>query len=576
MRNRIKLPAAAALALGILLLFSLALAEQGGSCGKEIAWSYADGTIEVLGKGAMDDGAFWQDSVGPGEIRRVTIGNGVTRIGENAFLNCENLSRVTLPDSLTAIGEGAFEGCKSLKSISLPENITEIGFRSFSEETGHLELPALRTATGMTLGTLDKPFYLPGDKNAYVHYHTETGEYVGLTLYKPLSKKAESVVFPEGLDCIREGFFEGMSSLKSIRIPDSMTKLALSEFAGIYRECVILCGKGSAAEKFCLEKGLQFDNGERRVVGYDITGEKKKVSWIIKNYIRSGMSEKQKAQVLHNWLTTNSHYFDDGSTAAHESKTLLLKGYGVCEAYAEAYCKLLSAAGIASTDLGAQIMEHAWNIVRINNKWYHVDCTWDDPTNGPARYPCVSGREKNQYFLLTDKQIKKDHKWEDKYVSADRGRPGNYIEPYTGKRIYLELWKGTNSYVLDWDKHTATVLGPAFGTETRIVIPATFSYENVTWKVTAVDDGAFRKNGKIQEVVIGKNVQQIGKNAFRDCAKLMKITFKTGKLTADTVGQEAFSGLSEKAVIRCPEKVLKAYKKLLRQRGVPKKVNRKN
>ena len=559
------------LAAVLVLLCSIALAETGGPCGKGITWTFTDGTVRVEGKGAMQDGAFWEGSVPADEIRQAIIGDGITRIGEKAFCGCGKLKQVTLPDSLTAIGESAFEGCKSLKTLRLPTEITEIGFQTFDDSLKRLEIPVLRSTTGITLGSYDKPFYLPGQQEAYIFAHTETSEYIGLTLYEPQSKDAETVEFPDGLECIREGFFSGMEKLKSIRIPDSMTKFSMHSFAGIYRECVILCGKGSAAEKFCLEKGFQFDNGERRVVGYDIQNEKEKVRWIVRNYIRAGMSERQKAQVLHNWLITNAHYHEDGTMKSHDGKTLLLEGYGVCEAYAEAYGKFLTEAGIAWANMLIQKMSHAWNLVRVDGRWYHVDATWDD---GPAcqmkRYPCVSGMEKNQYFLLTDKQIRADHDWEDRYVSADKGRPLSYYEPRLGREIWLQVWIGTNGYLLDWDHQTATVLGPCYGTETEILIPAEIEYEEKQWKVTAVDDGAFRKNKKIKSVTIGKNIRKIGANAFRDSG-LTKITLKTDRLTEENVGKEAFGGLSEKVRVRCSAKQLKRYKKLLRKRGVSKK-----
>ena len=47
----------------------------------------------------------------------MTIGNGVTTIGDYAFYKCESLTSVTIPDSVTTIGWGAFEYCTSLKTV---------------------------------------------------------------------------------------------------------------------------------------------------------------------------------------------------------------------------------------------------------------------------------------------------------------------------------------------------------------------------------------------------------------------------------------------------------------------------
>ena len=46
-----------------------------------------------------------------GNEKKVTIPEGVTIIGENAFENCTSLTEINIPDSVTSIGKGAFKGC---------------------------------------------------------------------------------------------------------------------------------------------------------------------------------------------------------------------------------------------------------------------------------------------------------------------------------------------------------------------------------------------------------------------------------------------------------------------------------
>ena len=47
----------------------------------------------------------------------MTIPEGVTEIGKQAFWFCESLSSVVIPSSVTEIGKQAFEGCESLSSV---------------------------------------------------------------------------------------------------------------------------------------------------------------------------------------------------------------------------------------------------------------------------------------------------------------------------------------------------------------------------------------------------------------------------------------------------------------------------
>ena len=81
------------------------------------------------------------------------------------------------------------------------------------------------------------------------------------------------------------------------------------------------------------------------------------------------------------------------------------------------------------------------------------------------------------------------------------------------------------------------------------------------YKITAIEDGAFKGLKKLTKVVIGSNVKTIGKNAFMNCKKLKSIEIESSKLKK--VGKNAWKGIHKKAVFCCPVKKVKAYKKLM-------------
>ena len=103
-----------------------------------------------------------------------------------------------------------------------------------------------------------------------------------------------------------------------------------------------------------------------------------------------------------------------------------------------------------------------------------------------------------------------------------------------------------------------------------LTIPATVKINGVTMKITAIGNNAFRNYTKLRTVSIGKNIRTIGKNAFFKCSKLKTIVIKTSKLTAKTIGANAFKGIYKKAVIKAPKAKRKAYTSLLRKRGIGK------
>jgi hypothetical protein len=83
--------------------------------------------------------------------------------------------------------------------------------------------------------------------------------------------------------------------------------------------------------------------------------------------------------------------------------------------------------------------------------------------------------------------------------------------------------------------------------------------------VTAIANSAFKNNKKLTSVVIGKNVVSVGKEAFKGCTKLKKLTVKSVGLKK--VGKNALKGINKKAVIKVPKKKLKTYKKIFKGKG---------
>ena len=65
------------------------------------------------------------------QVKEYVIGNGVTSIGEQAFVDCSGLTSVTIGNSVTSIGEYAFSGCSGLTSVTIGKSVTSIGQQAF-------------------------------------------------------------------------------------------------------------------------------------------------------------------------------------------------------------------------------------------------------------------------------------------------------------------------------------------------------------------------------------------------------------------------------------------------------------
>ena len=71
-----------------------------------------------------------------GNVKTITISEGITSIGEYTFLNCRVLTSITISNSVTSIGSNAFKSCRALSSITIPESVTSIGEMAFANCIG--------------------------------------------------------------------------------------------------------------------------------------------------------------------------------------------------------------------------------------------------------------------------------------------------------------------------------------------------------------------------------------------------------------------------------------------------------
>ena len=101
--------------------------------------SGAEGDVAIPGWVHADDGSVTQvTTVGGGwssfnsAITILTIHEGVTTIGDQAFQNCGDLGIVAIPNSVTSIGGSAFKGT-GISSVTIPDSVTDVGSAAFAE-----------------------------------------------------------------------------------------------------------------------------------------------------------------------------------------------------------------------------------------------------------------------------------------------------------------------------------------------------------------------------------------------------------------------------------------------------------
>ena len=139
-------------------------------------------------------------------------------------------------------------------------------------------------------------------------------------------------------------------------------------------------------------------------------------------------------------------------------------------------------------------------------------------------------------------------------------KTGEKITDKSTGAVYKVTGKNTVEYVKATSKKASRT------------IPSTVKLKGIRCQVTSIAPKAFKGDTKIKTVVIPSTVRKIGKEAFAKCKNLKKITIKTTYLSSKKIGANAFKGIHAKATIKVPKKQKKAYQKLLKARGVGKKV----
>lgn len=122
-------------------------------------------------------------------------------------------------------------------------------------------------------------------------------------------------------------------------------------------------------------------------------------------------SDYEKALWLHDWLLQQLDY--DHSLKWSSAESALTRRLGTCQAYESAYSKLLTAAGITNAETRDTYDGHTWNAMKLDGKWYQVDCTWDDTKDNYYNFD-----QTHLYFGLTDELMALAHNGHDQIYTA--------------------------------------------------------------------------------------------------------------------------------------------------------------
>lgn len=138
-----------------------------------------------------------------------------------------------------------------------------------------------------------------------------------------------------------------------------------------------------------------------------------KINELIKELITDDMSDYDKIKTIHDYIINNTiydkekeQYLNTDTITKYNSNTAygpLFEGYGICSGYSDLMSLFLDKLNIPNYRISNN--DHVWNLVYVDNKWKHIDLTWDDPVTNTGEQVL-----NYDYFLIsTDELYEKDN-----------------------------------------------------------------------------------------------------------------------------------------------------------------------
>ncbi len=127
--------------------------------------------------------------------------------------------------------------------------------------------------------------------------------------------------------------------------------------------------------------------------------------------INSITDKETQIKAIHDYIINNTDYdynkitnLNDQTYQSNKATGLLFEHYAVCSGYSDTMALFLNKLEIPNIKVTSE--SHVWNLVFINNKWLHLDLTWDDPYK-------ENGTDQLNYFFFL-KNYNELIKWDTK------------------------------------------------------------------------------------------------------------------------------------------------------------------
>lgn len=316
-------------------------------------------------------------------IKSIFIPSTVKNIQSSAFKECKNLTTVTFGNdsNLEHICNSAFDSCISLKSIVIPNRVKWIDAHAFDNCTNltNITLPS-------SLSSIEEAVF----RNC---------------------SALSNITIPSNVRYLKSNAFTNCTSLRNINCnpnyleaygwnstKSDSTFINCRSLATINNKNIIR--NGEVDKEFCnIFNNLNY--GDVQIID---NAMKTYIRTIAQNEIINNncKNDYDKVKALSDYICKRVEYDyeSENNIRNHSDYSIFMNDKTVCEGYAQGFALLAQSIGIETYIVHSN--SHAWNIVKINNKYYHIDVTWIDGDS--------STDNDYKWFLADDEFVKKETK----------------------------------------------------------------------------------------------------------------------------------------------------------------------
>ena len=488
-----------------------------------LTWKlYADGTLNISGKGAMKDYNS-DDNPSPASqkkdsVKKVVIEDGVTSIGATAFYCCNSLTSITIPDSVTSIGDSAFSGCWDLTSITIPDSVTTIGESAFYgcssltsitipdgvTSIGYGAFSSCRSLTSITIP--DSVTSIGNSSFSNCWYLT-------------------SITIPNSVTSIGTYAFSNCWYLTSITIPDSVTSIGKSAF---YK-----CSSLTTISLSCKSTLKKSDFGDKaNLVSYTNQHTLTKTEAKAATCTEDGNKEYWTCEHCKKYFLSDDTN-PETATAVEQSETII-------PALKHKNAIIQNATEPTETEPGYSGDRYCPDCDKVLEKgytyWIEDNLTWKLYEDGTLNIS-GTGAMKNYNYFEGNQSPASQKKDSVKKVVIEDGVTSIGNSAFAGCSSLTSITLSNN---------ITNIGNSAFAgcsSLTSITIPDS---------VTSIGEGAFSGCSSLTSITLSNNITNIGNSAFAGCSSLTSITIPD---SVTSIGEGAFSGCSSLTSITIPDGV---------------------